>query len=314
MRTILQAALALAVLAITAWPAGAQSSHDNVVIILDASGSMRQKMGSMPVKKMEAAKAALKKVMTQVSESTRVALLVFGDRHPKRWLYPLGPRDQQQLTAAVDSVRPGGGTPLGAFMKIGADRLLQERAKQFGYGSYRLLIVTDGEANDQNVVDRYAPEIIARGLTVDVIGVDMKQDHTLATQVHSYRRADDPQALQQALAEVFAEVSSIAGADAQAVDFELLEGIPMEIATAMVTALAKPDNKPIGERPPAPPTREALRQKQKRRAGKKAPAQPASSPAPQPAQPVSSMLPKLVVTGIAMLLIITVVRNARRRR
>ena len=127
---------------------------------------------------------------------------------------------------------------------------MEEREAQFGYGRYRLLVVTDGEANDDDVMERNIREILSRGLTVDVIGVDMKGNHTLATKVHSYRRADDPQALEQALGEVFAEVSGSGDNAAQDEDFALLEGIPVEIAAAMVEALSKPtDNSPIGTRP-----------------------------------------------------------------
>ena len=36
-----------------------------------------------------------------------------------------------------------------------------------------------------------------------IIGVNMKSDHTLATKVHSYRRADDPSSLTKAFSDVF---------------------------------------------------------------------------------------------------------------
>ena len=77
-------------------------------------------------------------------------------------------------------------------MKQGADALLDARKKQFGYGTYRLLVVTDGETDDAGLVDGYTPDIISRGITIDAIGVEMQSQHTLATMVHSYRSADDP--------------------------------------------------------------------------------------------------------------------------
>ncbi len=229
--------------------AGAQTYHDNVVIVLDGSGSMGTEMESMDVSRMNAAKDALKRVLVQVPETTYVGLLVFSRVHRSQpWLFPLGPRDESKLVAAIEKVKEGGGTPLGEHMKIGADRLLEERAKQFGYGSYRLLVVTDGEAGDQDKVEQFTPEILGRGLLVDVIGVDMESDHTLATKVHSYRRADDPESLSKALAEVFAEVS-MSGDDAAAEnEFELLEGLPFEVASVMLSALAAPSNVPIGEK------------------------------------------------------------------
>jgi hypothetical protein len=144
---------------------------------------------------------------------------------------------------------PGGGTPLGAYLKKGADRLLEERAKQFGYGTFRLLVVTDGEAEDKQAVDRYTPEIIARGVTVDVIGVAMDQRHTLATRVHSYRTANDPASLKRAVAEVFGEIggsgNDVAGAEA----FAELAPIPAPVAAAMIQSLSSSGNQPIGEKP-----------------------------------------------------------------
>jgi uncharacterized protein YegL len=238
----------IAILAVTvAWTCRAQEAvyHDNVVIVLDTSGSMNEDMQG--TQKLAAAKAALKEVLNRIPDTTHVGLLVFGSAND--WLFPLGPREEEKLLEAIDRPNPDGGTPLGAFLKIGADRLLERRREQYGYGTYRLLVVTDGEAQDQELVDRFAPEIMARGITLDVIGVAMRQDHTLAQLSHSYRRADDPASLQTALAEVFAEVS---GADDQAGDddsFDLIAPIPVDLASAMIGALATSGNEPIGERP-----------------------------------------------------------------
>lgn len=241
----------------------AQEAADNVVVVLDASGSMARPLPGTSVDKMTAAKAALKEVLKSVPQDTRIGLLVFSARGVDTdWLYPLGPRDDAKLMQAIDRPMPGGDTPLGAYIKKGADRLLEERAKQFGYGTFRLLVVTDGEATDQQLVERYTPEVIARGITVDAIGVAMSQRHTLATKVHSYRSANDPASLKRAVAEVFGEIGGrgddVAGADA----FAELKPIPTEIAQAMIQSLSSSGNQPIGERPRA--------------------SQPAVAPAPAP--------------------------------
>lgn len=230
----------------------AQEATDNVVIVLDSSGSMAGPLPGSNLKKMTGAKAALKQVLKSVPQDTHIGLLVFSANGAATdWLYPLGPRDDARLMEAIDRPEPGDGTPLGKYLKKGADRLLQERAKQFGYGSFRLLVVTDGEAEDPHTVERYTPEIIARGITVDVIGVAMNQRHTLATRVHSYRSANDPASLKRAVAEVFAEVggsgNDVAGVEA----FAELKPIPGEVAQAMIQALSSSGNQPIGERPQA---------------------------------------------------------------
>ena len=238
----------------------AQDVADNVVVVLDASGSMAESLPGSGMNKMAAAKAALKQVLKTVPENTHVGLLVFSARDLQDdWVYPLGPRDDARLTAAIDRLQPQGGTPLGAYLKKAADRLLEERAKQFGYGSFRLLAVTDGEASDQPLVERFTPEIIARGITVDVIGVNMSGRHTLATKVHSYRSANDPVSLQRAIAEVFGEIGGSGGKDVTGADaFAELSPIPVQVAQGMIQALAVSGNQPIGERvqrspPPSAP-------------------------------------------------------------
>ncbi len=136
----------------------ADAYHDSVVIVLDASGSMDGRLKGVEMTKMDGAKAALRTVLSQVPTSTHIGLLVFsGSNVGNDWVYPLGPRDDVRLLTAIDQPRPYGHTPLGRYLKLGADRLLEERQKQFGYGSYRLLVVTDGEAQDQELVDRLHP-------------------------------------------------------------------------------------------------------------------------------------------------------------
>jgi len=82
--------------------------------------------------------------------------------------------------------------------------------------------------------------------------VDMRQDHTLARKVHSYRRANDPAALSQAIREVFAEVGSASDSLSANAAFEELQGLPNEAATAIIAALATTGNEPIGGRLNAP--------------------------------------------------------------
>ncbi|MGA0408823.1 MAG: vWA domain-containing protein [Limisphaerales bacterium] len=229
----------------------AQESIDQVVIVLDASGSMKQTMpGSQIQTKMDAAKDALIDVLSNIPQTTHIGLLVFSASNLRDdWAYPLGPRDDNRLLPAIRSIDPSRGTPLGEYIKKGADRLLEARARAFGYGTYRLLVVTDGEASDSDLVDDYTPDVLARGIRVDVIGVAMDQDHTLATMVHTYRRANNAATLKQAIAEVFAEVSTQDQSTTQEDAFSLLEGIPSEAALAAIQALCESGNHPIGSDP-----------------------------------------------------------------
>ena len=217
---------------------------DNVVVVVDASGSMGAPMGGST--RMSVAKDALKQVLEQIPDTTHVGILVF----PRgNWVYPLGPRKESMLAGAIDSIQSGGATPLGDYIKRGADALLKARRKQFGYGTYRLLVVTDGEATDRGKVEAFTPDIISRGITIDCIGVEMASRHTLATKVHSYRNANDPESLKQAISEVFAEVASGDAGPGGENAFELIADLPEATASAMLKSLSTSGNQPIGEVP-----------------------------------------------------------------
>ena len=97
---------------------------DNVVVVVDASGSMGTHMANTGRDRMTVAKDALKQVLDQIPDTTHVGVLVF----PRgNWVYPLGPRRESMLAGAIDSIGEGGSTPLGEYMKRGADALLQAR-------------------------------------------------------------------------------------------------------------------------------------------------------------------------------------------
>lgn len=221
------------------------SADQNVVVVLDDSGSMDDRMRTAQgrVRRIDAAKNALLEVLTKLPENTNVGVLALNTKvNGSNWIIPFGPANSNQLLHNINRIQADGGTPLGEFMKHGADELLKARSGQI-YGSYRLLIVTDGEANDPELVERYLPDILSRGFVTDVIGVDMQSEHSLATRVHNYRRADDDQALQQAISEVFAETST-EDQDAAA-DFEMLAALPDEFAEQALKALSSAGNQPI---------------------------------------------------------------------
>jgi uncharacterized protein YegL len=222
-------------------------SRQNIIIVLDDSGSMDEGMrvAGRKQSKMEVAKNSLQEVIKDLQGNTHLGIILLN----RGWLVPIGELDVATTLQKISNLRAGGGTPLGRAMKQGTDALLELRQKD-RYGSYRLLVVTDGEANDQNLVDTYIGDILARGIIVDVIGVDMKDTHTLASRAHSYRRGDNPESLTRAIAEVLAE-SSDTGDTAES-DFELVAGISDEVASSIIATLAETStaNHPIGTSPP----------------------------------------------------------------
>ena len=241
-RTRLVLLLSLPILGVQICSADDDIHKDNIVVILDASGSMQDKFsGDRTKSKMEAAKAALQEVLANIPDDTQIGLLVFsGANVYNEWVYPLAPKDTEKLIAAIHLPQPSGDTPLGKYIRIGANRLLEQREKQYNYGNYRLLIVTDGEASDADKVKHYTPEILNRQIRIDVIGVDMKTDHMLAKVVDSYRKADNPGELVAAVSQILAETgdtgTDVGGEDA----FEYIAPLSPEIAADLIQRLTTP--------------------------------------------------------------------------
>lgn len=218
-----------------------------VVVLLDDSGSMNDEMkaGRRSEPRMAVAKRALKKLVLQLPEDTQLGLLLMnGSSESDGWLVPLGKLNRQTTLARIDQVSADGGTPLGGSMKIAMNALLEYRKEQ-PIGDYRLLVVTDGEATDPEVLQSYLPAIVSRGVFIDVIGVDMQTDHSLARRSHSYRRADDERSLERALTEVFAESSVSDNKDTAQADFDLISGLPDELAQQALAALVELQGQPI---------------------------------------------------------------------
>ena len=237
MRKLLRSLLfAVCFLASTFSASAEDLQRDNLVIMMDCSGSMGGE-------KLEKAKNALKEILAHVPSNTDIGLVSFGAN--SGWNYPLGPRKNSQLMQAIDGLASGGDTPLGAYMKMGADRLLEQKKKQMGYGTFRLLVITDGEAQNPQLVDLYAPEIMRKGITLDVIGVFMAEQHTLSRVSHSYREAQDTQSLQKAITEVLAEIGQSPQASVTHEAFLEIGGLPDEMVPAIITALTNVPEGPI---------------------------------------------------------------------
>ena len=219
-------------------------SNDYVVIVLDDSGSMREVMQRDRRSRIDAAKSSLIKVIEQITPGTNVGLLLLnGARANNHWFIPVGPVNQKQAIERIGSLQANGGTPLGEALRIASDELLSIRSKKI-YGTYRLIVVTDGEASDQVLLDQYLPDILSRGILIDAIGVDMRGNHSLATRVHSYRRADDQASLSSAIQEIMAERSGTDQAGDQE-DFAMLDGLGDLDVAEVLKALSKPNNEKV---------------------------------------------------------------------
>lgn len=234
--------VSMTVAATTTMTPSIATAQQHVVIIIDDSGSMATRMQANPrITRMAAAQDSLIQVLREVPDNAQVGVLALNTQgETGNWIIPMGPLDRSAVEQRIASIRANGGTPLGTAMKTALNTLLETRRRQI-YGTYRMLIVTDGEAGDPELVERYLPIARARGFTLDVIGVDMSGDHSLATKANTYRRADDEATLATAIADVFAETADDSG-DAGQSDYDLLAPLPAEIASVALTTLSQIDN------------------------------------------------------------------------
>ena len=249
---------------------GTAKADDTIMIVFDTSGSMGDYMRSAGKTRMEVAQDALIEVLSKTPDTTKIGILGFGG-----WIKPIGPVDRAKLEDTIRSIRPGGGTPLYEYMRAAGTALLQERQKQLNVGSYKLLVITDGAAGDDNLNDDGSlngtigtwedgtprlgvlADIMSRNITVDTIALDMKADHPLKNSINgSYMRGDDPSSLVEAMSKAVAEVGFGDSKDASEDAFAEIADLPVDSAIVILKGLSTFPNHKIGEKPPIPVVQE----------------------------------------------------------
>ncbi|MCP5049918.1 MAG: VWA domain-containing protein [bacterium] len=180
----------------------------NFYFIMDGSGSMRERTtrncgGDQKFSnKMEGARWAIKKFLEYVPDEVNIGLYVF-DRDGQREAVPLGSGNRETFLNAVDKIDGGGGTPLAQSIRVGTDRLVYQYKKQLGYGEFRLVVITDGEAKGIPSAALYAAKY---GIPIYSIGLCVGQYHPLRRFSVSYRAADNFADLSQGLQDTLAEL------------------------------------------------------------------------------------------------------------
>jgi uncharacterized protein YegL len=212
---------------------------DNVVVLLDTSGSMDERIGN--VSKMKAAQEALCGVVDRAGPNMHIGVITF-----QGWIANLGPVNKESLKQAIRATRASGGTPLGKYIKDAGDALIEARKRDKGLGTFTLVIATDGEATDGDLMDKNIVHCKARGLVIKTIGVGMKDDHALAKSSKVYMRANDPESLKNALNVAVAEVGGGDGSVSDE-DFRTIAPLDPKLCGHVITALTSPSDTAIGE-------------------------------------------------------------------
>lgn len=199
-----------------AWPPATADSRDivmeadlttkNYYVVFDSSGSMSERKCSLDRTKIEVGKDALAKFADLVPADANLGLLVF-EKSFIQELVPLGKGNRKEFVSAVRRPQPAGETPLQNALQTGYQKLEEQGRKQLGYGDYYLVVVTDGEASQGQDPTPTVKWILANTpIQIHTIGFCIGPDHSLNMKGRTvYKAADNPDQLQQGLADVLAE-------------------------------------------------------------------------------------------------------------
>ncbi|RKN42383.1 VWA domain-containing protein [Streptomyces hoynatensis] len=161
-------------------PDSQEGPPPRVDLVLDVSGSMRERDMSDGQSRMAAAQQAFNEVIDAVPDEVYLGIRTLGATYPgddvevgcqdSEQLYPVGPVDRTEAKTAVATLRPTGWTPIGLALRGANEDLGDEE------GTRRVVLITDGEDScgdpDPCVVAR---ELAASGtnLVVDTLGLTL---------------------------------------------------------------------------------------------------------------------------------------------
>ncbi len=206
-RSILAAALALLT-------ATAAQAADRAIIVLDASGSMWGQIDGKP--KLEIAREALRSVLKTIPADTELGLMAYGHREKGscsdiELVVPPAVGSAAAITAAADSMKFLGKTPLSAAVKQAAEDLKYTEEKA------TVVLITDGletcnadpcalgKELEQSGVD-FTAHVVGFGLTAE----EGRQVACLAENTGGkYIQASDAKALEEALVQTVAALQPV---------------------------------------------------------------------------------------------------------
>jgi Ca-activated chloride channel family protein len=151
------------------------TSHADVALVIDVSGSMAA--GDVQPTRLDAARAAARDLIGQLPWNSRVALISFSDKASV--VSPLT-NNKQQVTTALDGLRPGGGTAIGDGLELALQQLQPDTAVASGSRktAATIVLLTDGSSNTGIDPATAAAQAKADGIPVDTIGIGQRGGRT----------------------------------------------------------------------------------------------------------------------------------------
>lgn len=157
-------------------------ANPNIMFIVDASGSMKEKVEGKS--RMDAAKEVLIRTLEKMPEDANLGLMVYGHRKAKdcsdiELVSPIGGDDANKLAMTIATLNAKGETPIAESIKEASKSFSAfERQKN------KVILVTDGLEECQGDPCAAAKEVAASGLevAVDVVGFTLGSEEAKAVQ------------------------------------------------------------------------------------------------------------------------------------
>ena len=174
------------------------------VIVLDNSGSMETTECSGHDNRMVAGgKAVL--AFSKKRPADNFGLVLFTSSYPyARVAVPLDRGTQGAIERVVTSIRPDTQTPLRPAIELAYKEIVKRARAQRGYGSYHIVVVTDGNYNEGGNPAPVVKEIVEKTpIQVHTVGFCTGSSHALNLPGYtSYVSIDNAEALNQALLKI----------------------------------------------------------------------------------------------------------------
>ena len=140
------------------------------VIVLDDSGSMQGRL--------EQAKTAIIQAVSQLDPQSRVGVIALNGGQVSGVVSAADAA--VLLPEQMRDIFADGGTPLGSRLDAAAEILAVEAEKRRGFGVFRILVTTDGEATDADRLEASVSKILSSTpIELITIGIGIGEGHAL---------------------------------------------------------------------------------------------------------------------------------------
>ena len=227
---------------------GPAAAAGGTIIVLDASGSMRGRIGGET--KMEIAKRSVRELVEALPDGTPLGLVVYshrksGDCKDIELVIPSGPLDKAAFVKAVLAIEPRGLTPLTDAVEFAA------RALDYTTRRANVILISDGEETCGKKPCETAGRLEAAGkdFTVHAVAFDLgeKASRSFACLAQEtggrFLQANDAASLKDALTLAVAESTVVAPPPAEKLDAATITAPRTVVAGARFEAAwTGPDN------------------------------------------------------------------------